>query len=124
MEQIRLLVDSLNDAVRDTVRILGVKEVAKELWPAKGTEAAARYLNDCLNPDRAHELSGPEILLIARRGKEAGCHLITSFINIDTGYAPPVPVDPQDEKAELQRRYIESVQEQKRIAARLERVGA
>jgi hypothetical protein len=121
MEQIRLLVDSLNDAVRDTVRILGVKKIAKELWPAKGEEAAARYLNDCLNPDRAHELSGPEILLIARRGKEVGCYLITAFINADTGFAPPVPVDPEDEKAELQRRFIEGAAQLEKLAARITR---
>jgi hypothetical protein len=58
-------------------------------------------------PDRAQKLSGEEILHIARRGREAGCYLITAFINSDTGFAPPVPVDPADEKAELQRQFIE-----------------
>jgi hypothetical protein len=121
-EQLPLLVDTLNDAIRDTARILGVKKIAKELWPAKGEEAAARYLNDCLNPDRPHELSGPEIMLIAKRGKEVGCYMITAFFNAETGFAPPMPIDPEDAKAELQRAYIESVKEQRRIAERLERI--
>lgn len=123
MDQPSLFVDSLNDAIRDTARAIGVKRVAKELWPAKGEEEAARYLADCLNPDRPQKLSGEEILVIARRGRDVGCHLITGFICMDTGYAPPQPIAPEDAKAELQRAYIESVKEQKRIAERLERMG-
>jgi hypothetical protein len=122
-EQIPLIVDTLNDAVRDTARIVGFKEIARSLWPAKGQEAAARYLNDCLNNDREQKLSGEEIMVIARRGREIGCYLITAFINAETGFALPTPIDPEDQKAELQRRYIASVQEQKAITARMERLG-
>jgi hypothetical protein len=57
-------------------------------------------------------------------GREKGVHLIAGFINLELGYAPPVPIDPDDQKAELQRRFIESVQEQKRIAARIESLGS
>lgn len=123
-QQLPLLVDTLNDAIRDTARILGMKKIAKELWPAKGEEAAARYLNDCLNPERAQALSGEEILHIAKRGREAGCYLITAFINAETGFGPPVPIDPEDLKAALQREYIEAVKVHKRIADRLERLGS
>jgi hypothetical protein len=123
MDQPSLFVDTLNDAVRDTCRMIGIKEIAKALWPKKSIEEASRYLNDCLNPDRPHKLDGEEILFIARRGRELGCHLITGFICMDTGYAPPTPVDPEDTKAELQRAYIESVRTQKSIADRLERLA-
>jgi hypothetical protein len=123
MEQISLIVDSLNDAIRDTARAIGFKRIAKELWPSKGEEAAARYLNDCLNPDREQKLSGEEILLIARRGREIGCHIITGFINMETGYAPPIPVDPENEKAELQRQFNENVLSLHKLAARIERTG-
>lgn len=121
MEQIPLVIDTLNDAIRDTCRVLGPKKIGKELWPSKGEEAAARYLNDCLNPDREQKLSGEEILHIARRGREAGCYLITAFICAETGFQPPVAIEPDDEKAELQRRYIAAVEEGKRLAARMER---
>lgn len=122
--QFPLIVDSLNDAIRDTCRAIGFNDIALELWPKKGAKEAARYLNDCLNPDRAQKLDGEEILYIARRGREVGCYLITAFINQETGFAPPIPIDPEDTKAELQRAYIESVKEQRRIAERLERVMA
>jgi hypothetical protein len=124
MEQVRLIVDSLNDAVRDTARVIGLKEIAKELWPAKGTEAAARYLNDCLNPERDQKLSGEEILHIARRGRELGCHMITAFFNMDAGYAPPIPVDPEDQKAELQREFIATGKRMEAIYAHIQRTGA
>lgn len=121
--QIPLIVDTLNDAIRDTARAIGVKRIAKELWPAKSEEEAARYLADCLNPDRPQKLSGEEILVIARRGREQGFYLITAYICADTGFAPPMPIDPEDEKAELQRRYIAAVEEQKKINARMERLA-
>ncbi len=122
-QQLPLIVDSLNDAIRDTVRALGVKEIARELWPAKGADAAARYLNDCLNPDREQKLSGEEILHIARRGREAGIYTITAFFCAATGFAPPVAIDPEDERAALHREYLKGIQELKRIADRLERAG-
>jgi hypothetical protein len=119
MEQPALFVDTLNDAVRDTARAIGVKRIAKELWPAKTEEEAARYLNDCLNPDRAQKLSGEEMLVIARRGREVGCHLIVGFICMDVGYAVPTPVDPEDEKAELHRQFLEGVDRLERLAAKI-----
>jgi hypothetical protein len=124
MEQMPLVVDTLNDAVRDTARIIGVKRIAKELWPSKGEEAAARYLNDCLNPDREQKLSGEEILHIARRGREVGCYLITMFICADTGFATPTPIDPDDQRAELQRQFIEGAARLERLASRIKGMSA
>ena len=116
MQQIPLVVDSLNDAIRDTCRMIGFNEIALELWPKKGAKEAGRYLNDCLNPDRAHKLDGEEIVYIAKRGREIGCYLITAFINCETGFAPPVPVDPDDRRAELQRAFVDGVERLERLA--------
>jgi hypothetical protein len=121
MNQIPLIIDTLNDAIRDTSRAIGVKEVARLLWPIKPADEAARYLNDCLNPERPHKLSGEEILAIARLGRERGIHLIIAFANMDAGYAPPQPVDPEDQRAELQRRFNESVATLERLAAQIKR---
>lgn len=121
VEQPPLIVESLNEAVKFSARAIGFEKVANELWPAKGAKEAARYLNDCLNPERPHKLSGEEILHIARRGREIGCYLITSFINMDTGFGPPTPVDPDDEKAELQRQFIETGKRMEALLARISR---
>lgn len=117
--QYPLIVDSLNDAIRDTCRAIGFNEIAMELWPKKGAKEAARYLNDCLNPDRAQKLDGEEIVYIGKRGREIGCYLITAFINAETGFAPPIPIDPEDERAELQRQFIDGVDRLERMAKRL-----
>lgn len=123
-QQFPLIVDSLNDAIRDTARAVGFKEIAQALWPKKSPDEAARYLNDCLNPDRPQKLDGEEILFIARKGREIGCYLITSYINADTGFAPPVPIDPDDQRAELQRRFIEGAAVLERLAARIKGLPA
>ena len=123
MDQIPLIVDTANDAVRDTVRSLGgSKKIGPQLWPTKKPDRAEKDLDDCLNPNNDRKLSFEEILMIARLGRDKGIHLIAGFVCFDVGYAPPVPIDHEDERAELQRRYIQSVEEQKRITARMERL--
>lgn len=117
--QFPLIVDSLNDAIRDTCRAIGFNEIAMELWPKKGAKEAGRYLNDCLNIDRAQKLDGEEILYIAKRGRDTGCYLITAFFCAETGFAPPVPVDPLDQRAEAQRLFNEGVKQLERLAAKI-----
>jgi hypothetical protein len=87
--QFALIIDTINDAIRDTCRAIGAKTVAQALWPTKKPEAAERYLDDCLNPSREQKLSIDEILVIARMGREKGIHLIATFINRDLGYTDP-----------------------------------
>lgn len=120
MNQIPLIVDNANDAVRDTVRAIGgTKVVGPLLWPTKKPEAAERYLDDCLNPNRDHKLSLEEALAIAKLGREKGIHLIVGFCCDDVGYAPPVPVDPEDQKAELQRQFHEDVARMETLVRRI-----
>jgi hypothetical protein len=123
MDQIPLLVDTINDAIRDTVRALGgSKVIGPALWPTKKAEAAARYLDDCLNPNRDHKLDIEEILTIARLGRDKGVHIIAAFVNMDIGYAPPTPVNPADQKAELQRQFIQGVGTLSALLKRVERL--
>ena len=124
MFQPELIHESVFDALRDAVRALGgAKAVGPMLWPARPVEEARNRLNDCLNPQRAEKFSLFELLLILRRAREAGYHGAIGFIATECGYAPPTPVDPADERAELQRTYVESVKQQRLIADRLERLA-
>ena len=118
----RLYYDSFEDAAREVVNVCGgPKVVGALLWPAKTADAARTRLLDCLNTDRIEKLAPEEIFLLARMGRERGCHAMAAYFNADTGYAPPIPVEPEDERAELQRAYIEMGREMKRIAERIER---
>lgn len=120
--QTPLFVDTADDAVRDTVRALGgPKKVGPLLWPAKKPDRAEKDLDDCLNRNNARKLDFEEILHIGRLGRDHGVHLIAGFVCFDLGYAPPQPVDPEDEKAELQRQFHADVDRLERIAKRIAR---
>jgi len=123
MSQPALFVESLADAIREVVRACGgTKVVASRLWPEKAPEAAARILLDCLNEGRSEKLSPDQVLLLARMGRERGCHAVMSYYAAECGYAPPQPIEPEDERAQLQREYIESVKLLSVLSMRLERV--
>lgn len=121
MDQEPLFIEDIYDAMRQTVqRLGGAKKVGIQFWPEKSADKAGEQLLNCLNRDRQEKLSIEQFLWLRREGRNVGCHIIAAFENQDGGYAPPQPVEPQDESAELMRQFIESVKSQERIAARLE----
>lgn len=115
--------ESVEDAAREAVRALGgTKKVGPMLWPAKEHGEAQRHLNDCLNSDRPQKLAPQELITLARWGKEVGCHALAVFFNERAGYAPPLPIAPADEKAELERKTIEAVGYMRHLVERAEAV--
>jgi hypothetical protein len=117
-------VETLNDALIACVKACGgSKQVGPVLWPEKAPDAAQRALLDCLNEDRPAKLSPEQVLLILRLARSKGCHQGMDFIATELGYAPPVPVEPRDEVAELQRQFIEAVRAQAELAKRIERAA-
>lgn len=118
-----MLAESLNDALIECVKACGgSKVVGVALWPAKGVEAAQRQILACLNPDRQEKLSPDETLHIMRLARAKGCHAAMEFISSSIGYAAPIPVDPKDEAAELQRQFIEASSKLAAMAERIERL--
>lgn len=125
MSQPALFVESMTDAIREVVRACGgTKVVASRLWPEKAPEAAARILLDCLNESRAEKLSPDQVLMLARMGRERGCHAVMAFYAAECGYSAPVPIEPEDERAQLQREYVEAVKALSALTHRLDRVDA
>ena len=52
-----LFVETVNEALREIVKALGgAKKVAAQLRPQKTVDEAARWLLDCLNPERRERL--------------------------------------------------------------------
>lgn len=122
-EQQSLWHDSLEEAIRSAVDVLGgPKRVGGELWPSRRLHEAARLLNHSLDPDRAEKLALAELELIGRMAREAGCHTIATYLMRAWGYQDPQPVEPVDELAELQRAFMASVDQQKQILQRLEQL--
>jgi hypothetical protein len=110
-------------ALRDCVSALGgSKKVGILLRPELDAQTAGRWLLDCLNPERKDKLCAEQILLILRESRKIGCHAGLTFINRDAGYADPQPIEPEDERAALQRRFLEGLGQLQQIASRMERL--
>lgn len=46
--------------------------------------------------------------MLARMGKDVGCHAILHYHCQEVGYIMPTPIEPRAEAADLQRQYIEA----------------
>ena len=115
--------DSFNEAMVDAVKVLGgSKMVGCLLWPEKAPDAAQRLLLDCLNDDRPAHLTPEHVLLVLRLARQRGHHEAVAWLLENLGYAPPQPVEPRDEAAELQRQFIEASRMMSQLASRIERL--
>lgn len=124
MDKEPLFHERIEDAVAAVVDRLGRKKIACALWPDKTQRDAHNLLDACLNPERRERLNPTQLLFIARKGRAEGLHAIVQFITRDLGYEEPVPIEVEDEKAKLQREYIEAAKSMARIAERIESLTA
>jgi hypothetical protein len=116
--------ESLNDALIECVKACGGSKAAGvALWPAKGIDAAQRQLLACLNPERHEKLGPDEMLHLMRMAREVGCHVGMTYLAHELGYAEPQPVEPENERVQLQREFIESTKTLARLAQRIEQLG-
>lgn len=107
MQQEPLFCEDLNEALRATVQAMGgPKKVAYELWPTLGVEGAASRMRDCLNPDRRQELDPLDLLALMKMARSHGVHTLAAHLMREAGYADPQPVEPEDQRAELQREFV------------------
>lgn len=124
MSQDALFYESLADALRAVVQALGgTKAAGCRLWPEKTPESAHRTLLDCLNEARPEKLSPEQVLYLLAAGRQVGCHAAMNYLAREAGYSDPLPVEPEDERARLQREYIEATKMLQTIAGRIERAG-
>lgn len=61
--------------------------------------------------------------MVLRLARAKSCHIGVAYILRDLGYADPQPIEPRDEAAELQRAFMASVEAQRLILARMERLS-
>jgi len=124
MDQPELFHETIYEALKATVAASGgVKAIACALWPEKPMDEAARYLSDCLNPDRAANLSIDKLTLLLKLARAKGVHLAIAWILDDIGYAAPVPVEPEDQQSELMRQFIRAVSTAKGLGDQLSRLN-
>ena len=123
-EQQALWHDTIEDALRDVVQVLGgPKRVAADLWPGKAPSDAARHLNHCLDPDRPEKLALGEFVLLLSKGSEAECHTAMHFLADAAWYERPQRKDPETEKEKLQREYMQAVSRMEGLVARMQKLS-
>lgn len=122
-EQQVLFFESIHDAVGSVIVALGgKKKVAPLLWPHVSIGTAVTRLSHCLSEEFPEKLAPEEILFLARKGREVGCHAIVAYLSMECGYGPPVPIDPLDEGEQLRREIRDGLTRLNQQMARLERV--
>ena len=123
MEQEQLWHDTLESALWSTAERIGPKKLGSEMFPEMSPEDAAKVIARWCNTERPEKPSPSQIEYIARRGREHDCHIVMHYLAQSCGYAEPEPVNPEDERAKLQRQFIDAVGELRAIEKRMERVG-
>lgn len=125
MNQPALFHESINDALRELVASMGgTKIVGSRMRPELPADHAGRWLNDCLNESRREHLTPEQVMWLLREGRQIGAHGAMGWIAGEAGYTAPQPLEPDDERSQLQREYIEAAKHMAKVAERIERVAA
>jgi hypothetical protein len=124
MRQAELFHDDVFDALRTDIQALGgAKKVGALLWPKLSPDKAGEKLSSCLNRQRAEKLDPEDILFIQREAARVGSVASLTYIADYVSIHRPVIIEPDDEKAQLQKDYIAATRAIAQIAQRLERLA-
>lgn len=123
MHQENLFFDGPMDALRHLVRVLGgAKKVGSVLRQGKAPDDAGRWLSNALDGDRRETLHVDDLIHLLALGRDAGCHSVMHELCRAVGYSEPVPVEPEDQRAALEREFVQAVRHLDQLASRLDRV--
>jgi len=118
-----LFYDDIYDAIRDVVQAAGgPKKVGLALWPDKSQQMAHTHLLNCMDRNRPEKFSPTQLMMLCKLGRQHDCHAMMAYINAETGYEPPKPLRPEDEREKLQRQVVAAADSLKESLARLERL--
>lgn len=123
--QMQLIHETITDAIREGINAAGGnKQVGATLFPDMPVDQAAGRVRDCLNTDNRHLFSPEQVVLIARLARAAGNHAIMNYLADELGYLKPVPVEPENQLATLQREFVEATKSLHHMATRIETITA
>lgn len=112
------------DALSDDIAALGGHwKVAKRLRPELDQKAARDWLLNCLNPNHKQNLTLGQIRLIVGWARAEGHTSFCEFWPTDNNMSRPVKIEPEDEKAKLQRQFVGAVGELSGMLARIEKLN-
>lgn len=124
MNQQPLFHEDIYEALRTDIGACGgSKKVGVALFPEKSADKAGELLNNCLNVTRPEKLSPEQMLLIKRLAKQHGSFATVLFECDDIGLTHPTPIEPEDQKAILQRDFINAIGKLEQIKNQLGRLS-
>lgn len=114
MKQLELTPTTLREALEAEIQAAGGwRLVAKALHPDKYRDSpdnAMRFLRNQINPDHNQKLDYYQAQLLKHLAKDRnGSSQLLHFDCDDLGYTQPSPIRPEDEKAKLQKDFINAV---------------
>lgn len=115
-----------NDALDGVVHSLGgYKKVGVMLRPELEAKAiaAAQWLRDCLNPDKAERLNPDQVFLLLRIARNEGYHAAKHWMDAELGYEQGRALKPQDEAVDLTKHCADLARELRTSIDRLERLS-
>ncbi len=119
--QPELFIETLSEALTDLVNQLGgAKKVGGMFWPEKTMDKARGKLLDCLNPDHSQKFSLEQIDFLIEEARKQNVHTMPAYIGYKCG-GKWIPVEPEDELAQLQRDYISATKTMKTLTDRIEK---
>lgn len=120
----QLIHESITDALREVIQAAGgYKKVGAMMFTDIPPDHAAGKVRDCLNIDRRERFTPDQVMMIARLGRQVGCHALINHMARECGYSDPAPIEPEDEVARLQREFIEASKALTAMASRIEHIN-
>lgn len=124
--QARLFYDDSKDASTSAINESGKspKQVAGDMRPDLKADSAKTWLHNCIDPDKADKFSIEQIIQFMNLTKRAdGTNALLDYICDETGQERTKAKAPEDERAALQRAFIQSVEAQQKILEQFKKVN-
>ncbi len=124
MNQAALFHEDIYSAYRTDVQASGgFKIIGHKLRPTLKPDKAGEWLSQCLTADRPEKLSLEDQLFIKREARKCSSFAALTFEMQELCMSMPQPIEPEDERARLQREFISAVGQLKQIESQLGRLS-
>jgi len=111
--------DALSCALAESRR--APKAVALEMRPELKADSAKAWLHNCLDLDKNEKFSIDQLIQFINLTKRSdGSNALLEFFCDESGHERPKIKNPEDEIAQLQRAFIQSVEDQKKLVERIQ----
>jgi hypothetical protein len=103
----------------DIAQLGGPMKVGKKLRIEMDQKEARNWLLNCLNPNHAQNLTQAQIALIVSWARQVGSTHYAEYWATSNNMTKPIKIQPEDEKARLQREFIRAVSQLEVIKSEL-----